>query len=368
MSHLQRVPQPPGLVDSRWLSLVRILSYAPVKDTEPDDIDFTDTYISSEDDHEDDMDIALQMNITRTETTIRTKMSNIKHHAAQKKAKIKHNRSLRDWWNWYWQAPRSRFPFLYFLMLFLSCAALSVYWFMDNDSSFIICGGIGLSMCLYSSYKFSKSINLKKEVDKYRLLNLRFKLEHAKVEACIQRAVNAHAHLRHTKARLSKANDKNRKNLQKFEQMQNNMRAIGKEAIPKLDDLNKVSQNIKSKWREELLGQEREMLHAVWNRYARVHTDKTGIGLSKHGFKKFESMLPARYGQRFDRLGTFHAFAGDKEEINQNDFVNTLDTFALMETDAADIDFVLTKKRTVSDFPHVASFRFTTSRDLFKDM
>eukprot|EP01083_Nonionella_stella_P001996 5753_1 len=361
-------PKRQSFLDKKWLSLVQGLSYSSVLENESaasdasdhNDIDYSDsthsTDISAYDDDTHQLDIGVK-------TTIRTKMRRIEHQAAHKK--IRNNRSLRDWWVWYWQAPRSRLPFVYFLVLLLSCAALSVYWFMDNDSSFILCGGIGLSMCIYSAYKFKKSINLKKEVNKFKRLNIKFKREHSHLQGCIERAVNAHQMLRHTKARLSRANDKNRKNLNRFEQVENNMRVIGKEAGTKLGDLNKITQNIRSKWREELLDQEREMLHAVWNRYAKVHTGRKSVALTKDDFKQFESMLPKRYGERFDRLGTFHTFAGDKEQINQNDFVNTLDTFAIMETDEADIDFILSHQ--TSEHPHVSSFRFTTSRDLCMD-
>ena len=61
-----------------------------------------------------------------------------------------------------------------------------------------------------------------------------------------------------------------------------------------------------------------------------------------NGFLK--RMLPDRYAQRFERMGTFHTFACDKSMIGLQDFALTLDVFAEMDTDDKDIAFTLKPK------------------------
>merc|ERR1719461_1433452 len=84
--------------------------------------------------------------------------------------------------------------------------------------------------------------------------------------------------------------------------------------------------------------------------------------MNQSDFKEFQAMLPKRYASRFDRLGTFHNFAGDKSMIDIHDFSNTLDVFAEMETDNKDILITPTLKKKGhirgNDFEDISSFDF----------
>eukprot|EP01083_Nonionella_stella_P142680 441956_1 len=302
------------------------------------------------------------MNLLKPSVNMSVKLTRIQKATSpteqKKKKRIRNNTSVKDWWVWYWQAPKARFPFLYFTLIFVSCVPLIMYWFMDNDSSFILCGLIGLTMFGYGAYKFNISISLKKEIDQFTRLNAELKKENRLFEASIQRMTNASNVLRETRARLSIANDKNRENLKKFEQVEYNMTFVSKKAKTNLNEVNAITQEIREKWRHELLDNENTMLHTVFLRYERTHTNKSRLGLTEQDFEEFQGMLPPRYSKRFKRMGTFNAFAGGKEQIDRDDFVNTLDTFAMMETDGKDLQFLLTP--TVGRSPDVASFRFET--------
>eukprot|EP01084_Bolivina_argentea_P195919 335980_1 len=250
-----------------------------------------------------------KMRDLRMETTMGTKIRNIKTNT-QRKKHIKENKSIKDWWAWYWQSPKAHFPFLYFMAICLLCLPLCVFWLMDNDTSFIACGIIGLSMCGYGIYKFRQSLNLKKEVDKYRQLNLKFRRENIVLEATIKRVAKASFTLRACQKRLTKANNRNRKNLKRFTAVEDNMRIVGKQANVELTNINELTRDIRFKWRDQLLNQERDMLHTVYDRFERTHTNKKGLGLNKQDFEQFEAMLPKRYGKRWRRMGTFNTFAG----------------------------------------------------------
>eukprot|EP01084_Bolivina_argentea_P059988 109593_1 len=300
----------------------------------------------------------------REKTSISTQINRIKDRrtveALKKKKRVKDIKSVKDWWVWYWQHPIGRFPFLYFFITLLLSIIFSVYWFMDNDSAYILCGITGLSMSSYAFYKFLISQRLKKEIDKYQKLNLEFRLENIKLDQAVTRAHKAVELLKKTRKRLSKANNRNRKNLQKFEKVEYNMQLVGKKAKLNLTEVNKMTNEIREKWRCEYLNNEREMLHAVFNRYERKHTGKSNLGMTQEDFKEFQSMLPNRYQSRFDRLGTFHTLAGVKSMIDIHDFANTLDVFAEMETDDRDIYIQTTPKVKSHARSDVSSFDFQT--------
>ena len=141
-------------------------------------------------------------------------------------------------------------------------------------------------MCGYSSYKFKILISLKKEIDKYRSLNVKFKRENKKLSAEIERVKKARKTLKKTKKRLTRSNDRNRENLQKFEQVEANMKVAGENAIKGMNSAYNMAIAIRKKWRDELLANEREMLQAVYNRYERKHTNKSNLGMTASDFEQ----------------------------------------------------------------------------------
>ena len=295
----------------------------------------------------------------RVETSMDTKLARIREGIAEqqrkKKKKVKDISSFCDLWRWYWQHPIAHFPFIYYFIIFLSTFIFIVYWFMDQESCFIFVGIIGLTMSSYSFYKFKISIALKQEIDKYKTLNLNFKKENIKLQANVDRAEKAINLLKSTQKRLSRANHRNQRNLHKFENVEENMRVIGKKANLKLTDVRAHTHEIREKWRNEFLSNERHLLHAVFNRYERKHSShQSKFGMTHEDFLEFQQMLPERYSSRFDRLGTFHKLSAGKSMIDVQDFANTLDVFAKMEVDEVDVDIQMTPKST--HMPNVSSF------------
>lgn len=298
----------------------------------------------------DDSSLKIPHGHFKQETSIGTKIHRIKEghtpKALANRKKIKDNKcNCASWCRWYWQKPFARFPFLYFLLMFLSPFALSIYWIMDNDSAFILTAIISLSMCFYATIKFKTAMALKKEVVKYRGLTLQHKIENVKLEAEIKRASNAISMLKKTRRRLAKSNKKNGENLIKFEEIEKNMASVSKEANMKVKEVNRMTKSMRQKWREEHMNNERDMLHAVFNRYERRHTQNSNLGMKREDFEEFQKMLPERYAQRFDRMGTFSTFACNKSMIDIRGFENTLDVFAEMDTDNKDINLTLNYKK-----------------------
>eukprot|EP01083_Nonionella_stella_P025186 69371_1 len=298
--------------------------------------------------------------ILTSSVNMATKLKKIERRT---KKRVKGNKSLNDWWLWYWQSPKAHFPFLYFLCILLCCAPLTLYWFMDHDTSFVICGILGLSMFIYSGHKFKLSINLKKEINKYTYLNYKLKQENRIMAASIKRLQNADHMLRQTQVRLTQANDKNHQNLKRFQQVERHVRMVGEQAHPKLAKVNQMTHNLSKEWRNELIHAKREMLQVIFDRLTR---NKTAPSLTRDEFEQFHGMLPKASSGILRRVVTFDTFSGGKDKISTDDFVKTLDAIAMMATDDKFYEFIVTSTMDLSVPSDVASFSFTTS-DVYDD-
>eukprot|EP01084_Bolivina_argentea_P231889 390947_1 len=215
-------------------------------------------------------------------TSMTTKIEQIKKGTSKqqrmKRQKIKQIRSWNDFRKWYWQNPFEHFRAVYFFLCFLSAFVFIIYWFMDNDSSYILCGIVGLTMSAYAMFKFKLSINLKKEIDEYKRINLQFKRQNLKMQAHVKRAEKARIVLKKTKRRLIIANNANKDNIIKFEAIEQNMKLAGEKAIKGMGKIHTRSTKIREKWRAQFLNNERSMLQAVYNRFERKHTNKSKLG------------------------------------------------------------------------------------------
>ena len=214
-----------------------------------------------------------------------------------KRKRIKDIENCNDLWKWYWQHPIGHLPLIYYVLCLIFSLLFIIWWFVDGDTVYILCGMIGLIMSAYSSYKFKISIALKKEIDKYRSLNIKFRRENKKLQAEVKRVKQARKTLRKTKRRLTIANLNGRDNLKKFEQVEENMKVAGENAIKGMSSAYNLAIQIRKKWRDEFLANEREMLQAVYNRYERKHTNRSNLGMTASDFEQvtylthFEYML-----------------------------------------------------------------------------
>eukprot|EP01084_Bolivina_argentea_P108499 193902_1 len=200
-------------------------------------------------------------------------------------------------------------------------------------------------MSIYATYKFKIIIALKEQIDEYKRNNIKFKSENKQIRLQVNRVKRARSMLRETKNRLTEANDKNRDNLLKFESIEENLKVTGQKIEGGMSEIYKQAVNIREKWREEFLLNEREMLQAVYKRYEHKR-DRSKIGMTADGFHEFQSMLPSRYKRRFLQLGTFHTLAAGSSAIDPQQFAIALDLFAEMETDDKMIDVT----------PHITPF------------
>ena len=208
----------------------------------------------------------------------------------------------KTFFQWILDKPLSKMPFLYFVIGFLGSIGNAVFYFMDNDTGFIICGVLGLSLSLFAIKHFYTLLGLKKEVDNFSALNIKFAKEQKMLSREVDRIQHANINLRETHNRLNSCIQKNKENLDNFREIEKNMEAFGKTSIAEIEDLQLKSKAIETKWHDQLLGHQRNLLHTVFDR---VERQGSRGGMSAEEFKEFETHLPEDYKDRFNRMVCF---------------------------------------------------------------
>eukprot|EP01084_Bolivina_argentea_P160239 279058_1 len=227
-------------------------------------------------------------------------------------------------------------PFIYFIIGAILSIVCSILYIMNNNIGYIISGIIGFIICTFAIKHFRTLINLKIKIDEFYQLNVQFRKQHNILKTSVNKLNLANKHLSDTHNRLKLSNQKNRDNLIIFRGIQYNMEQFNAQTVSELTNiLNKVS-NIEQRWHEELYKQERRMLYTVFDRFCSYQNH---IGITEKEFKQFVNELPESYQERFGNIGTFKKLSGNKSIILLEDFANTLDIFAEMQTSNIDIEF-----------------------------
>lgn len=277
-------------------------------------------------DTDDVIDVTERLHL-RHATSLNTKLERIRTmntpNLRKHKRKVGDNKTLKDWWKWYWGSPVQNLPFLHFLIMLILSFALSIFWFMDPDSCFIITGGIAMFMCIYALNKFRILIGLKKQVNKYRELNMLFRKDNIKLQKEIERCSKAHKELKQTKKRISRANARHKVNLRAFEQIQVDMKIAGAKQIKGMTQIHNKAVDMKESWRNELLSNERALLTSAYEKFEAAG-DRTD-GVTYEEFKELYRFLPKRYSKRFARMGTFTTFAQGGTVIDFDKFTKAID-------------------------------------------
>mmetsp|Transcript_56727 Transcript_56727/g.90352 ORF Transcript_56727/g.90352 Transcript_56727/m.90352 type:complete len:452 (-) Transcript_56727:930-2285(-) len=238
------------------------------------------------------------------------------------------------------QRPLAQLPLLYFLLGIAISIANGVFYFMDQDTAFIVAGILGAAICIYAVKHFHTLIGLKQQIDSFGALNMKFIREQRAVSREVDRVTAAVHTLRDTRNRIQASTEQNRQNLEAFQELQDHMQAYGKQSLDELGTLQLKSKQIAKKWHDQLFQHQSNLLHTVFDRMER---QGSRMGMTQEEFNEFELQLPGTYRERFDRLGTFHQLSKNDSLIDYSDFREVLDLFAEMATDDVDIDFKIEK-------------------------
>ena len=187
----------------------------------------------------------------------------------RKKKKKRKKRKKFNFWkmitNW---------NFLFFVINTFTPIAIFLWWWMiypDDTIPYITSGIVGVLIAIVGFRHFRQLMQITREANKFSSNNKKMRSEHRKIKKEINSIFSANKELRDTEHRLREANKKNTQNLSNFREVQNFMQQMDVEDFKEVT--NKAAQ-IGKKWHDELLQQERDMLHLIFDRVCILHIHK----------------------------------------------------------------------------------------------
>jgi len=233
---------------------------------------------------------------------------------------------LKGAWQWYWEKPLNRWPFL----LFLVFAALTVIWAImylaGQKTGYIMAGVCAVVMAGYGANHFRLLLGLKEEVDKMAGLNRQFKQENAALRQEVDKLTRARVQLQTVEGELRESNQRLKVNLEKFRELDNNLKNLAGSNLEGLEKLQKSSKAVMDRWKESLIKNEKQILNKVYEAFE-YKDDKEDM--NEEEFNEFLSNLPTEYRKKFQSIGkTFKELAGDDNLMQYDEFRNLVDVWA----------------------------------------
>eukprot|EP01084_Bolivina_argentea_P173076 299764_1 len=200
----------------------------------------------------------------------------------------------------------------------LTCVLLAGIAYSINfhpDSCYLIAGVAGIVSNLYGFCHFRRVISLNKQNTKFSKLNDKLAHENEGLKAEVNRFTDNKNDLKDTSKTIQKEINKQNENLEKFEQLNKNLEATGKQNLELLGDLKTVSSKMEEQLQSELHKKDRKILIECFERF---EWDDDNDLITQDKFKQFKATLPIEYQQRFVEINDwktiedggllFHAF------------------------------------------------------------
>ena len=167
-----------------------------------------------------------------------------------------------------------------------------LYWFTDQDITFIICGIIGLLMSIIGLFKFYGLKQLINALKLHKESNLKYKIEDRQIRSQMERTKEAIRILRDAKRRLEQINSKNNDNYRKFERIQDeiqrNLRSDN--YLHDNESIIDNASNIAQVWKQQNMEYEKETLSKIYDRFIQNIIGAHTTIIKQEQIKEFEKM------------------------------------------------------------------------------
>jgi len=120
---------------------------------------------------------------------------------------------------------------------------------------------------IYGFYHFRLLIALREQVEKFTKLNGNFKKENSAVVQEVNKLQNASTQLRSTEDALRQSTEKQKENLRVLNELNNNLSNVSSNNSEALSKIQALSKNMVTKWKDQLLSHERDMISKVFDQF-----------------------------------------------------------------------------------------------------
>lgn len=222
--------------------------------------------------------------------------------------------------------------FTIFTLCLLASIIFIFYWFINEDITFVVCGIIGLLMCLFALFIFRMSLEYKQKMQLYKSLNRAVKMDYKRCNAQIDRTRQAIKILQETKQRLIKNNATNKNNYKIFERMTELIQENGNK-----NNIYNNSVSMAQTWKKQNIENVKETLLKVYDRFLNdIIGDGNATIIKQEQITEFEQMLPIELREKFAIIDIFNELCvNGNDAVNSQQFVQYLHKFATLEVDMA---------------------------------
>ena len=231
--------------------------------------------------------------------------------------------------------------FLYVCFLF-GCVLCMIFYeigMLSYIESSLIMIGIVMISSFYTINYVSIIQKLTDQVNQYEILNIKFHKENKKLINDINQLSNIKSSLSNTKDRISLCIEQNKINLQKYVELNRNIKTIFNEYDYNISRYTHQSNYVLRRWREQRIKEERRLLTVAFESF--MHKHQCYDGLTKDIFDKLVDILPESYQNRLNKIKIFD---DDTSIINIDSFCVILDKFSEMEVDGLELNHKISLK------------------------
>lgn len=135
-------------------------------------------------------------------------------------------KQTRNPFKWFMESPLKRYPFAVFILFGALTFLWLILYFTSGETGFVMAGIAAIIMSIYGANHFRILLGLKAEVDKMSRLNNDFRTENASLKTEVDKLSKARIQLQEVEGGLRQSNQRLKENLEKFRQLDENLRQL----------------------------------------------------------------------------------------------------------------------------------------------
>jgi hypothetical protein len=258
--------------------------------------------------------------------------SNTNANANENKAGPPQATGISAPFKWFWANPLKRYPFAIFVFFGILTFLWLILYFTASTTGYVMAGVAAVLMSCYGANHFRILLGLKEQVDKMSNLNREFRGENAALKTEVDKLSKAKDQLNGVEVGLRDSNRKLKENVEKFKQLDRNLKKLSDSNIKGLAKLQQSSQAVMNTMSASLIRHEKDILYKV---FQHMQLKDNHPGLTEEEFNDFLDALPESYRERFRASGdTFASLAGKDNVLDIQEFRQMVDKFAELEAEA----------------------------------
>jgi len=250
----------------------------------------------------------------------------------KERKRVEKIRNCTDLFWWFKRDPMGRWPIVLFICAFIGSITTIGMYVLNRETGggrpYIILAVIGIITSILGYNHFRLLMQLIAGVDDFQKLNIKFAAENKELTLEVNRLKVTVNELKSTRAKITGNVTILQDNINKLDNINDNLERFNIKNIKEITNVMNKAKTMSKKWREELIKNERNMLHSIFDKYEFL--DKSA-GMDIKEYKLFLRRLPERYMAKIVKIDFFKLYGTDDGVIDFVEFGMALDILAEIE-------------------------------------